>query len=98
MVPDGKWQCGNAVCHGGGNAPFIDTKEAGAAYTSLQQVTVSGLPYIPNEAGVTDPNASSIICNLQGGCETKMPEAPAVDPTNDELCMIQAWLKCGAPR
>ena len=55
------------------------------------------MPYVLSDGG-KDPNASSILCNLQGTCGSKMPKAPGVDPTNADLCKVEAWLKCGRRR
>jgi hypothetical protein len=95
----GKWRCTDVTCHGGTQAPKIDGTSAATCFASLQQVTVAGKAYIPSaDSGPTnDPAATTILCNLQGACGTRMPEAPGQDPTADDLCMLQAWLSCGAP-
>jgi hypothetical protein len=84
----GKWRCSDAPCHGGATAPSIDGKSAASCLVSLQAVTVAGRAYLGD--------GGAMICNLQGSCGTRMPEPPGQDPTNDELCMLQAWLACGA--
>jgi hypothetical protein len=95
--PDGKWRCSDATCHGGASAPPIDGANANDCLASLRGITVGGKVYVPGDAGSSDPNASSLLCNLQGGCGSRMPKAPGVDPTSAELCIVEAWLKCGAP-
>lgn len=94
---DGKWQCSSAACHGQASAPAIDGTNAAACLASLKAINVTGKPYISGDGG-TDPTASSLLCNLQGSCGSRMPKPPAADPTGEELCMVEAWLKCGAPR
>ncbi len=99
MKNDGPWQCTTAACHGGGSQPAIDGTSADKCYQSLKAITVVGLPYLPSGGAKPDGAAasSSITCNLQGSCGSKMPKAPGKDPTTDELCKIDAWLACGAP-
>jgi hypothetical protein len=95
----GKWKCADAPCHGGASAPTIDDKSAAGCFASLQKITVGGKAYVPSDGGApSDPNATTLLCNLQGGCGSKMPKAPAPNPTTAELCVIEAWLRCGAPR
>jgi hypothetical protein len=93
-----KWKCGDKNgCHGGGQAPPIDTTTAANALKSLQAISVSGQPYV---GGGDGGGGGSIMCNLQGSCGAAMPQTtPAVKPaipTNDELCVVQAWLAAGA--
>jgi hypothetical protein len=98
---DGKWRCADAQCHGGKSLPEISDESPEACLASLRAATVGGQSYLASGEGgapSTDPNASTLLCNLQGACGRKMPEPPGADPTNGELCMIEAWLKCGAPR
>ena len=92
----GAWKCADRTCHGGASAPDIDAGTPEACYQALKKITVLNKPYLPGN-GVTDPNASTLLCNLQGSCGSKMPKPPGADPTNAELCKIEAWLKCGAP-
>jgi hypothetical protein len=101
LAPAGKWRCSDKTCHGGGQNPPLDGTSAAACYASLQKVTVAGKPYIPGADGggtVKDPTATTFLCNLQGGCGSKMPQAPGADPTPVDLCVVEAWLKCGAPK
>jgi hypothetical protein len=98
FAPTGPWHCGDANCHGGTTKPDIDTSTAEKTLASLQAATVAAVPdkpYVVSDGG-KDPNASAIMCNLQGACGTKMPEPPGKDPTDDQLCLVQAWLACGA--
>lgn len=92
----GKWRCADNACHGGATAPKIEGNTAAACLTSLKAITVAKLPYLLTDGG-KDPNASSLLCNLQGSCGSRMPKPPGVDLTNAELCVIDAWLRCGAP-
>lgn len=97
LAPAGAWRCSDKACHGGASAPPIDGANAANCLSSLQKITVKGVPYLLTDGG-TDPNASSFLCNLQGACGSPMPKAPGLTPTNTELCIVEAWLKCGAPR
>jgi hypothetical protein len=93
----GEWQCSSADCHGAGKQdPALDGKTASEMYTQLQAVIVANLPYLPSapDAGL---NKISMLCNLRGECGTKMPRPPGKDPTDSELCLVSAWLSCGAP-
>lgn len=92
----GTWRCADNACHGGATAPPIAGNTAAACLTSLKAITVAKLPYVLSDGG-RDPNASSLLCNLTGACGSKMPKPPGADPTNAELCLVEAWLKCGAP-
>jgi hypothetical protein len=98
LAPAGPWKCSDTTCHGGVQAPSIKGGSAAECYASLQQVTVAGKPYIPGDGGTNDPATTTMLCNLQGGCGSRMPQAPGLDPTQTQLCVIDAWLKCGAPR
>jgi hypothetical protein len=95
--PGGAYRCGDNACHGGTTQPDIDTSSAAACLAALQKATVTNKPYVVSDGG-KDPNASAIMCNLQGSCGSKMPQPPGKDPTDSELCVIQAWLACGAPK
>ncbi|MBS2019380.1 MAG: hypothetical protein JST00_41340 [Deltaproteobacteria bacterium] len=92
----GKWRCADNACHGGSTAPKIDDTNAANCLASLKGITVAKLPYVSSDGG-KDPGASSLLCNLQGSCGSKMPKPPGVDPTDGELCMVEAWIKCGSP-
>lgn len=92
----GTWRCSDKACHGGTSTPPVDGTSAAACLASLKKITVKGTPYLLSDGG-KDPNASSLLCNLQGSCGSPMPKAPGAIPTNPELCKVQAWLKCGAP-
>jgi hypothetical protein len=97
MKGDGKWQCASAGCHGGASSPQINGADPAGCLTSLKAITVAGKPYVPAAGGNTDPTQSSILCNMQGACGSRMPKAPGSDPTPTELCAIEAWVKCGTP-
>lgn len=92
----GTWRCSDKACHGGPTAPPVDGTNAAACLASLKKITVKGNPYLLSDGG-KDPNASSLLCNLQGSCGSKMPKPPGLDPTAADLCKVEAWLKCGAP-
>jgi hypothetical protein len=97
FTPTGKWKCSAPDCHGGASAPTIAGNDPAACLASLKAISVVGQGYISGgEGGAPDPNKSTLICNLQGSCGSKMPKAPNPDPTNAELCMLQAWIACGA--
>lgn len=97
FAPNGKWKCSSAECHGRASAPIIPGDNAANCLAALKTISVVGQGYISGgEGGAPDPDKSTLICNLQGSCGSKMPKAPNPDPTNDELCMIQAWIACGA--
>src|SRR5690606_512696 len=86
---DGKWRCADAQCHGGKSLPAIAADTPEACLQSLRAITVGGRSYLAGGDGgapSTDPNESTLMCNLQGGCGRKMPEPPGADPTNQELC------------
>lgn len=93
FVANGSWKCADPTCHGGRSDPKMDASTPGACYESLKAMTVQGLPYLTP----ADGGQSSLICNLQGTCGSKMPKPPGKDPTQDELCLVQAWIACGAP-
>ena len=88
------WKCGDKNgCHGGTQAPPIDTSAAAKCLASLKAITVANQPYITADGG-------AMLCNLEGTCGQTMPLINGVGaktPTNDDLCALQAWLKCGAP-
>jgi hypothetical protein len=95
FTASGKFRCSDAACHGGTNSPSIDCRDATSCLSSLKAIRIGGSSYLAE--GTTDPSASAISCNLQGACGSKMPKPPGGDPSNDDLCAIEAWLKCGAP-
>jgi hypothetical protein len=93
----GTWRCSDKACHGGTTTPPIDGANAAACLASLKKITVKTVPYVLGDGG-KDPNASSLLCNLQGSCGSPMPKAPGADPTTADLCKVEAWLRCGAPQ
>ena len=92
---NGKWRCADGACHGGTSAPPVSGDDPTSCLSSLKAISIGGKSYLAE--GATDPNESTLLCNLQGTCGSKMPKPPGADPTNEELCMVEAWLKCGAP-
>lgn len=96
FTANGVWRCAAADCHGGATAPTVAGGDAGACLTSLKAIAVGGVPYVSSDGG-KDPAAQTLLCNLQGTCGSKMPKPPATDPSNEDLCKVEAWLKCGAP-
>jgi hypothetical protein len=95
ITANGKWRCADGTCHGGASAPPIDGKDPTSCLSSLKAIAIGGKSYLAE--GSKDPNASTLLCNLQGACGSRMPKAPGADPTTTDLCMVEAWLKCGAP-
>lgn len=91
----GPWKCSDVACHGSVSAPAIKCDTPDMCFESLSAIQVDGKPYLP--IGVDPPNAR-MLCSLQGGCGSKMPKPPGADPTPEELCIVDTWLKCGAPR
>jgi hypothetical protein len=85
----GTWRCSDKGCHGGATAPAIDGTNAAACLASLKKINVKNVPYLLSDGG-TDPNASSLLCNLQGTCGSPMPKAPGADPTTADLCKVEA--------
>jgi hypothetical protein len=96
LAAAGTWHCSDKACHGGTSDPPIDGANAAACLASLKKITVKNVPYVLSDGG-KDPNASSMLCNLQGSCGSPMPKAPGADLTGADLCKVEAWLKCGAP-
>lgn len=94
---DGPFRCTDAKCHGGPALPLMQNTPAGA-YADLVKYQIKGspLPYINTDAG-GDPTKSTIQCNLLSQCGQGMPQAPGRTPTLAENCLIDAWLRCGAP-
>jgi hypothetical protein len=101
FAPNGAWHCSDKGCHGGTTAPAIDDTSATTCLASLKKITVTGIPYIAaTDGGARDGGGGAtagILCNLQGNCGSKMPKPPGKDPTEADLCLLQAWLACGAP-
>lgn len=95
LTASGKWRCSDSACHGGANAPPIDGKDPTTCLSTLKSITVAGKPYLSE--GSSDPNASAIMCTLQGSCGSRMPKPPGADVTTEDLCLLEAWLRCGAP-
>lgn len=94
--------CALPTCHAAGkNDPPIDTSSADKLYASLRsdKCKAAGLPYLPpGDGGIaSDGGGTSLLCNLRGECGRKMPEGAGKDPSNDDLCRMQAWIACGAP-
>ncbi len=101
MTATGPWKCASTgKCHGGGQAPAIDGTTPQTVIDSLKgyAIKVGGnpVPYI-NVDGGKDPTSSSFVCNVTGQCGQGMPIAPGTALTTDEVCRIDAWLRCGAP-
>ncbi|MCA9584646.1 MAG: hypothetical protein KC657_04745 [Myxococcales bacterium] len=92
FVANGAWKCADPACHGGKSDPPIDPTSAASCYASLKAINVAKIPYLGADGG-----QASLECNLQGTCGSKMPKPPGKDPTTDELCLVQAWIACGAP-
>jgi hypothetical protein len=97
LVATGQWKCTDSKCHNGAQAPEIASDTPANMLASLKKITVGLKPYIASGEAGKDPTASAMLCNLQGGCGSRMPQPPGIDPTTTELCVVQAWLACGAP-
>ena len=91
----GAWKCADPACHGGVSKPDIKCDTPNQCFDALTAIQVDGKPYL--STGV-DPANARMLCSLQGTCTDKMPKPPAADPTPDDLCIIDTWLKCGSPR
>lgn len=100
MIAAGPWQCASSKCHGGTQAPVIDAGSPQAVIDSLKGYTIkvgsAQVPYINTDGG-TDPSSSAFECNVTGQCGQGMPIAPGKALSSDEVCRIDAWLRCGAP-
>jgi hypothetical protein len=101
MIAAGAWKCASTgKCHGGGQAPPIDGTSPQTVYDSLKVYSIkvgnNTVPYI-NADGGKDPSAHSFECNVTGQCGSGMPIAPGTPLTTDQVCRIDAWLRCGAP-
>jgi hypothetical protein len=101
MSASGRWKCGDSSCHGGLQSPRISS-DARATYQALAAFTMPppsrAVPFL--SPGSTDPSQSGIECNLSGStCGVQMPltQAGAQPPTQEDLAMIDTWVKCGAP-
>jgi hypothetical protein len=94
---DGAWACASTKCHGGSQAPKIDATTPQTAYDSLKSYMMGGNPFPYVNPGSADPSQSTILCNLQGTCGNRMPIAPGTPLTPEELCKVDAWVRCSAP-
>jgi hypothetical protein len=92
----GAWKCADPGCHGGAITPPINCDTADQCFASLSAIQVNGKPYLT--VGGVDPASASLLCNFEGQCGEKMPRPPAPAPTPNDLCILDAWLKCGSPR
>lgn len=95
LTAAGAWKCADGACHGSVSKPTIKCETPDACFDSLTAIQVDGKPLL--SAG-GDPASARMLCNLQGTCGAKMPKPPGIDPTPDELCIVDTWLKCGSPR
>jgi hypothetical protein len=99
MAADGAWKCASAgKCHGGAQAPQINASSADTAYESLRGYMISGSPYPYINPDASDPSQSTIECNLHQSCGSPMPIAPGTPLTDTELCKLDVWVRCGAPK
>lgn len=97
-----KWGCTAGNCHDGYSPPQISDNNAKLARRELTFVTTRGKPSTPYVNTCSkDPQASSILCNLnvQGTlatCGRPMPlERAPLTPA--DLDTLKQWLACGAP-
>ncbi len=98
LTPTGKWRCSDVACHGAAVSPNLTCADPEGCYEGLSALAVGTKPYILPDAATSDLSTVSMLCSLQGGCGSKMPKPPAAEPTESELCIVEAWLKCGSPR
>ena len=101
MTAAGPWKCASTgKCHGGGQAPAIDGTSPQTVLDSLKNYSIkvgaNPVPYITQDGG-KDPTGSAFECNVTGQCGQGMPIAPGISLTADQVCRIDAWLRCGAP-
>ena len=93
----GPWKCSEGpTCHATVQQPIIKIDTAENCLVSLQQAKVLGRPYAPSD-GNRDPSQTTILCNIQGTCGSPMPKPPVPAAKNDDLCKLEAWIKCGSP-
>jgi hypothetical protein len=101
MTATGKWTCGDSSCHGGLQPPKV-TSDPNATYASFVAFKMTppapAIPYLL--PGSSDPAKSGLECNLSGnGCGPQMPltQGGARLPTAQEMALVDAWVRCGAP-
>lgn len=94
-----QWRCGASACHAnpGGHAPIMDTKNADATYTLFTSYVYAktGKKLIDTKSKV--PAASSLHCLMRGTCGDNR-RMPYQGVSEADLTVLEAWLKCGAPR
>lgn len=95
LTETGAWRCADAACHGSVTTPRLECDTPDACFAGLSAIQIDGKPYL--STGI-DPANARMLCSLQGTCSSKMPKPPGADPTPDDLCIIDTWLKCGSPR
>lgn len=94
-----QWRCGASACHGnpGARAPVMDTKNADATYALFTSYVYAktGKKLVDTKSKL--PAASSLHCLMKGSCgdNRRMPYQGVSDA---DLTVLEAWLKCGAPR
>lgn len=92
-----QWRCGAGGCHSAplatGATTVMDTKNADATYALLTTKTHGGKKLVDTSS--TSPADSALWCLMQGTCGQRMPRQ-GVDPL--DLALVEAWLKCKAPR
>ncbi len=101
MTASGKWRCADSSCHGGFQAPVMNS-DSHATYAALagrmMLFAPQKIPYVL--PGSTDPTASGIECNLSGtSCGNQMPitSGGAQAASAADLAKIDTWVRCGSP-
>lgn len=92
---DGGWRCAAPACHGGGQPPVLDGGSPEALLATLRGYSLQGTPYLAPSTDGGDPKRSALYCNLLRTCGSPMP--PSVPAKPQELCILETWLRCGAP-
>ncbi|MBK6691950.1 MAG: hypothetical protein IPG50_07060 [Myxococcales bacterium] len=109
----GQWRCADKVCHGTGSLtqPSISDTDPALARRQLAAYVLKGdKGKAPEKFYIdpcsTEPNVSSIICNLridnQATCGNGMPlsglnNVTVTGVTAADVDKIKTWLQCGAP-
>jgi len=92
------WGCATANCHAkAGNGPVIDPTDPAKALAALEAYHLVSQPANPYVSTSGDPSKSTFECNVSGGCTPSMPQAPYSPLSDADRCLLDVWLRCGAP-